>query len=153
MGKAEPAMFDRLPHKLPTREIISLYTSSDPWANFVGWFGRSEWGIDDSAGYHRSRRGASLRGLPRKGDGLAKGNQEGRAGPSPTTLEPTLLTVGMEVAAHLQVEPTAEDNEVFSTIPTTKPMVETLELQSRALIASRTVVEELERVTTVTVPR
>ncbi|KAL9315414.1 hypothetical protein ACSQ67_016415 [Phaseolus vulgaris] len=94
-----------------------------------------------------------LRGLPRKGGGLAKGNQEGRAGPSRTTSEPTLLTVGMEVAAHLQVEPTAEDNEVFSTIPTTRPMVETLELQSRALIASRTVVEELERVTTVTVPR
>jgi len=59
----------------------------------------------------------------------------------------------MEVAAHLQVELTAEENEVFSTIPTTKLMVETLELQSRALIASRTVVEELERVTTVIVPR
>ncbi|KAL9315796.1 hypothetical protein ACSQ67_016797 [Phaseolus vulgaris] len=32
-------------------------------------------------------------------------------------------------------------------------MVETLELQSRALMASRTVVEELERVTAVTIPR
>ena len=32
-------------------------------------------------------------------------------------------------------------------------MVETLELQSRALVASRTVIEELERVMTVTVPR
>ncbi|KAL9323867.1 hypothetical protein ACSQ67_008724 [Phaseolus vulgaris] len=32
-------------------------------------------------------------------------------------------------------------------------MVETLELQSRALMASRMVVEELERVTTVTIPR
>ena len=36
MGKAEMAVFDQLPHKLPTREIISLYTSSDPWADFVG---------------------------------------------------------------------------------------------------------------------
>ncbi|KAL9323975.1 hypothetical protein ACSQ67_008832 [Phaseolus vulgaris] len=53
----------------------------------------------------------------------------------------------------LQAELTAEENEVFATIPTTKPMVEPLELQSRALMASRTVVEELERVTTVTIPR
>ena len=42
---------------------------------------------------------------------------------------------------------------MLSTIPTTKLMVETLELQSWALVASRTVIEELERVTTVTVPR
>ena len=48
---------------------------------------------------------------------------------------------------------TAEENEIFATIPTTKLMVETLELQSRALMASRTVVDELERVTTVTIPR
>jgi len=82
-----------------------------------------------------------------------KGNQEGRAGPSRTTSEPTLLAVGMDIAAHLQAELTAEENEIFATIPTTKLMVETLELQSRALMASRTVVEELERVTTVTIPR
>jgi len=97
--------------------------------------------------------GASVAAAAKKRGRPAKGNQEGRAGPSQTTSEPTLLTVSMEVAAHLQVELTVEDNEVFSTIPTTKLMVETLELQSRALIASRTVVEELERVTTVTVPR
>jgi len=90
---------------------------------------------------------AKKRGRP------SKGNQEGRAGPSRATSEPTLLMVSMEVAAHLQVELTVEDNEVLSTIPTTKLMVETLELQSRALIASRTVVDELERVTTVTIPR
>ncbi len=82
-----------------------------------------------------------------------KGNQEGRAGPSRTNSEPTLLAVGLDIAAHLQAELTAEENEVFATIPTTKLMVETLELQSRALMASRTVVEELERVTTVTIPQ
>jgi len=82
-----------------------------------------------------------------------KGIHEGRAGPSRTGSEPTLLAVGLDIAAHLQAELTAEENEVFATIPTTKLMVETLELQSRALIASRTVVEELERVTTVTIPR
>ena len=81
-----------------------------------------------------------------------KGNQDGRAGPSRTTSEPTLLAVGMDIAAHLQAELTAEENEIFATIPTTKLMVETLGLQSRALMASRTVVEELERVTTVTIP-
>jgi len=36
LGKAEMAVFDQLPHKLPTRDIISLYTSSDPWVDFVG---------------------------------------------------------------------------------------------------------------------
>jgi len=97
--------------------------------------------------------GASAAAAAKKRGQSSKGNQEGRAGPSRATSEPTLLTVGMEVAAHLQVELTVEDNEVFSTIPTTKLMVETLELQSRVLIASRTVVKELERVTTVTIPR
>jgi len=97
--------------------------------------------------------GASAAAAAKKRGQPSKGNQEGRAGPSRTTSEPTLLTVDMEVAAHLQVELTVEDNEVFSTIPTTKLMVETLELQSRALIVSRTMVEELERVTTVTVPQ
>jgi len=96
--------------------------------------------------------GASAAGAAKKRGRPVKGNQEGRAGPSRTASEPTLLSAGMEVAAHLQVELTAEESEV-STIPTTKLMVETLELQSRTLIASRTVVEELERVTTVTVPR
>ena len=80
-----------------------------------------------------------------------KGSREGRAGPSRTASEPTLLAVGLDIAAHLQAELTAEESEVFATIPT-KLMVETLELQSRALMASRTVVEELERVTTVTIP-
>jgi len=98
-------------------------------------------------------KGASAAGAAKKRGRPVKGNQEGRAGPSRTASEPTLLSAGMEVAAHLQVELTAEESEVFSTIPTTKLMVETLELQNRALIASRTVVEELERVTTVTVPR
>ena len=36
LGKAEMAVFDQLPHKLPTRDIIALYTSSDPWADFLG---------------------------------------------------------------------------------------------------------------------
>jgi len=69
-----------------------------------------------------------------------KENQEGRAGPSRTTSEPTLLAVGLDIVAHLQAELTAEENEIFATIPTTKLMVETLELQSWALMASRTVV-------------
>ena len=30
LGKAVMAIFDQLPHKLPTREIIALYASSDP---------------------------------------------------------------------------------------------------------------------------
>ena len=94
-----------------------------------------------------SAAAATKRGRP------PKGNQEGRVGPSRTTSEPTLLTAGLEIAAHLQAELTVEENEVLSTIPTTKLMVETLELQSRALVASRTEVEELERVTTVIVPR
>ena len=88
----------------------------------------------------RAAAAAKKRGRP------PKGNQEGRAGPSRMT-EPTLLAAGLDIATHLQAELTAEENEVLSTIPTTKLMVETLELQSR------TVVEELERVTTVTVPR
>ena len=82
-----------------------------------------------------------------------KGNQEGRLGPSRTVGEPSLLTAGLEIASHLRTELTAEENEVLSTIPTTKLMVETLELQSRTLVTSRTVIEELERVTTITIPR
>ncbi|KAL9318000.1 hypothetical protein ACSQ67_014517 [Phaseolus vulgaris] len=141
MGKAEMVVFDQLPHKLPTREIISLYTSSDPWADFVeimtrtdaslsaymndlrrqrnrrSWFGRSKWGIDGSAGHHCILPGCFDCGAAKKRGRLAKGNQEGRAGPSRTTSEPTLLTVDMEVAAHLQVELTAKDNEVFPPFP------------------------------------
>ncbi len=36
LGKAVMAIFDQLPHKLSTREIIALYASSDPWADFIG---------------------------------------------------------------------------------------------------------------------
>jgi len=36
LDKAVMAIFDQLPHKLPTREIISLYASSDLWAEFIG---------------------------------------------------------------------------------------------------------------------
>jgi len=36
LDKAIMVVFDQLPHKLPTREIISLYASSDPWADFIG---------------------------------------------------------------------------------------------------------------------
>jgi len=34
--KAVMVVFDQLPDKLPTREIIALYASSDPWADFIG---------------------------------------------------------------------------------------------------------------------
>ncbi|KAL9313204.1 hypothetical protein ACSQ67_018656 [Phaseolus vulgaris] len=77
-----------------------------------------------------SRRGP--RPSRRKGS-TPEGKSEGRAGPSRTTSEPTPLAVGMDIAAHPQSEPTAEENEIFATIPTTKPMVETLELQSGRL--------------------
>jgi len=36
LGKVVMAIFDQLPHKLPTREIIALYASSDLWADFIG---------------------------------------------------------------------------------------------------------------------
>jgi len=36
LDKAVMVVFDQLPHKLPTREIIALYASSDPWADFIG---------------------------------------------------------------------------------------------------------------------
>ena len=100
-----------------------------------------------------SAAGATAAAAARKRGRPPKGNQESRPGPSRTVVELSLLTAGLEIAAHLQTELTAEENEVLSTIPTTKLMVETLELPSRALVASRTVIEELERVTTVTVPR
>ena len=36
LGRAVMAIFDQLPHKLPKREIIALYASSNPWADFIG---------------------------------------------------------------------------------------------------------------------
>ncbi|KAL9328687.1 hypothetical protein ACSQ67_003690 [Phaseolus vulgaris] len=86
-----------------------------------------------------------------KGRPLREIKKAGRG--HPERLVSRLINGRLEIASHLQTESTAEENEVLSTIPTTKLMVETLELQSRALVASRTVIEELERVTTVTVPR
>ncbi|KAL9277828.1 hypothetical protein ACSQ67_024953 [Phaseolus vulgaris] len=158
LDKAVMVVFDQLPHKLPTREIISLYASSDPRADFIAASSRdarsassTRPGVGGSSIYNGSAAGASA--VAKKRGRPPKGNRDGRAGPSRTTSEPTPLAVGMDIVAHLRAEPTAEENEIFATIPTTKPMVETLELQSRALMASRTVVEELERVTTVTIPR
>ncbi|KAL9297717.1 hypothetical protein ACSQ67_023613 [Phaseolus vulgaris] len=159
LDKAVMVVFDQLPHKLPTREIISLYASSRPQADFIATPGRG-W----SVGLYRY--GGPLAAVPsttilaagaspccKEKGSASEGSREGRAGPSRTASEPTAVAVGLDIAAHLRAEPAAEESEVFATIPTTKLMVETLELQSRALMASRTVVEELERVTTVTIPR
>ncbi|KAL9315305.1 hypothetical protein ACSQ67_016306 [Phaseolus vulgaris] len=40
LDKAVMVVFNQLPHKLPTREIIALYASSDPQADFIGTAGR-----------------------------------------------------------------------------------------------------------------
>ncbi|KAL9329257.1 hypothetical protein ACSQ67_004260 [Phaseolus vulgaris] len=97
------------------------------------------------------RGGASLaakkRGRP------PKGNRDAPSRAIPNDLRANAVGGRHGHSCPSAAEPTAEENEIFATIPTTKPMVETLELQSRALMASRTVVEELARVTTVTIPR
>ncbi|KAL9313362.1 hypothetical protein ACSQ67_018814 [Phaseolus vulgaris] len=90
--------------------------------------------------------------LRRKGVGPS-GNQAGPSRAIPNDLRANAVGGRHGHNGPPAAELTAEENEIFAIIPTTKPMVETLELQSRALMASRTVVEELERVTTVTIPR
>jgi len=70
--------------------------------------------------------GATVAAATKRRGRPPKGNQEGRLGPSRTVGEPSLLTTSLEIASHLQTELAVEENEVLSTIPTTKLMVETL---------------------------
>ncbi|KAL9330904.1 hypothetical protein ACSQ67_000514 [Phaseolus vulgaris] len=108
-------------------------------------------GVGGRSVYNGSRGGASA--AAKKSGSTPKGNRRAEPGHPERPPSQRRWRSALDIAAHPQSEPTSEENEIFATIPTTKPMVETLELQSRALMASRTVVEELERVTTVTIPR
>ncbi|KAL9313714.1 hypothetical protein ACSQ67_019166 [Phaseolus vulgaris] len=49
-------VFDQLPHKLPTREIIALYASSDPRADFIEIMTRTDTSLGEYMNNLRQRR-------------------------------------------------------------------------------------------------
>ncbi|KAL9322411.1 hypothetical protein ACSQ67_010464 [Phaseolus vulgaris] len=77
LDKAVMVVFDQLPHKLPTREIISLYASSDPRADFIEIMSRAD------ASLHEY-----MNKLRRAGDGRSA--SIGTAGPLAAVLATTV---------------------------------------------------------------
>ncbi|KAL9321992.1 hypothetical protein ACSQ67_010045 [Phaseolus vulgaris] len=123
-----------------------------------GWYkksadgcSRDEWGIGSPTGRDGAHFEASAAAATKRDDPQRESRRSSRA--LPNDLRANLVNGRLGNSGPFAGRACVEENEVLSTIPTTKLMVETLELQSRALVASRTEVEELERVTTVIVPR
>ncbi|KAL9284985.1 hypothetical protein ACSQ67_024655 [Phaseolus vulgaris] len=121
LDKAVMVVFDQLPHKLPTREIISLYASSDPRADFIEIMSRADVSLHEYMNkLRRSRDGRSasvdtsgrwrpfrlqrfLRRGPRAAAKKRVGPEGKSGGPSraiPNDFESTAVAVGMDIAAH-----------------------------------------------------
>ncbi|KAL9315795.1 hypothetical protein ACSQ67_016796 [Phaseolus vulgaris] len=84
LDKAVMVVFDQLPHKLPTREIISLYASSDPQADFIEIMSRAD------ASLHEY-----MNKLRRSGDGRSA--SIGTAGPLAAVPSTTVLRRGLRL--------------------------------------------------------